>query len=372
MERPKITLSHFKTILIAPLDWGLGHATRCMPLIDLLLQKNYRIIIAGNGDSFFLLKEQYPSLTFYELPGYNISYAVGKNASFYALLQTPKILKTIKAENKAIAAIVQKEKIDLIISDNRYGVRNEQVKSIFICHQIALQAPNNFQFMNSVFLNLHLRQIHKFDALWIPDEENDSNLSGKLSHAITFKIPHTYIGIQSRFLNFKKTASFIDNLNFDILVVLSGPEPQRTFLESELIKKFKNRKEKILLVQGKTEKHTLKEEKNLTTVSYLNTNDLYTALQKAQVIICRSGYSTIMDLAVLGKRAILIPAQGQTEQEYLAATLASKGFAIECKQDSLDIENALEKLKTIDGFSVVRENRTKALEQLEIELEKYL
>ena len=113
MERQKITLSHSKTILIAPLDWGLGHATRCMPLIDLLVQKNYRIIIAGNGDSFFLLKEQYPSLTFYELPGYNISYAVGKNASFYALLQTPKILKTIKAENKAIAAIVQKEKIDL-------------------------------------------------------------------------------------------------------------------------------------------------------------------------------------------------------------------------------------------------------------------
>ncbi len=362
-------MSQQKTILIAPLDWGLGHATRCIPLIDLLSQKNHRVIIAGNGDSFFLLKEQYPNLTFYELPGYNISYAVGKNAAFQALLQTPKILKTISEENKAIAEIIKKEKIDLIISDNRYGVRNNNVKSVLICHQIALQAPSNLQFMNPVFLKLHLRQIHKFDALWIPDEENDSNLSGKLSHTILFKIPHAFIGIQSRFSNFKKTISFVDELDFDILVVLSGPEPQRSFLETELKKKLSNRTEKILFVQGKTEKYILSEENNITTVSYLNTNDLFSALQIAKVIICRSGYSTVMDLAVLCKKAILIPAEGQTEQEYLANILSKKGFAVECKQDSLDIETALEKLKTVDGFSLIRETRTKALE---IELIKYL
>ena len=357
-----------KTILIAPLDWGLGHATRCMPLIDLLLKKNHRVIIAGNSDSYFLLKEQYPDLTFYELPAYNISYAVGKNAAFYALLQTPKILKTIQQENKVTAAIVAKEKIDLIISDNRYGVRNNNVKSIFICHQIALQAPNIMRFMNPVFLRLHLQQIHKFDALWIPDEANENNLSGKLSHDISFNIPTTYIGIQSRFSNFIKERSFIDDLDFSMLIVLSGPEPQRTFLETELKKKFANKNFKILCVQGKTEKYSLKEENNITTVSYLNTNDLFTALQKAEVIICRSGYSTVMDLAVLGKRAILIPASGQTEQEYLAKTLENKGFAIECLQDNLDVSIACAKLDKINGFPTY----TTSTEKLEAELDKYL
>lgn len=362
MERQKIKLSTPKTILIAPLDWGLGHATRCMPLIDLLLQNKYCVIIAGNGDSFFLLKEQYTTLTFYELPGYNISYEVGKNAAFHALLQTPKILKTISAENKAIAEIAEKEKIDLIVSDNRYGVRHDKIKSIFICHHIALQVPSPFQFMNPVFLKLHLQQIHKFDVLWIPDEENETNLSGKLSHDINFNIPHTYIGIQSRFSNYVKNPSFIDSLSFDVLIVLSGVEPQRSFLENKLKQQFQHRNEKVLLVQGKTESYSLSEEGNITTVSYLNTNDLFSALQRATVIICRSGYSTVMDLAVLGKKAILIPAEGQTEQEYLAKTLAEKGFAVECKQDKIDIESAMKKLNTVDGFSLTREARGTALE----------
>lgn len=358
-----------KTILIAPLDWGLGHATRCIPLIDLLLQKNYRVIIAGNGDSLVLLKKNYPRLRFYELPAYNIRYEAGRNASVQGLLQTPKILKAIKAENKKIAAIAENEKIDLIISDNRYGVRHENIKSIFICHQIALQVPAPFQFMNPLFLKLHLLQIHKFDTLWIPDEKGEHNLSGELAHNIDFKIPSAYIGIQSRFSNYVKTPSSIDDLNFDVLIVLSGVEPQRSFLEHELKKQFQHRNEKVFLVKGKTEKYSLSEENNITVVSYLNTNDLFTALQKASVIICRSGYSSIMDLAVLGKSAILIPAEGQTEQEYLAKTLSKKGFAIECKQDNLDIENALKKLRKIPGFSVVHKTKSAALEK---EIDKLL
>lgn len=361
-------MSSAKNILVAPLDWGLGHATRCMSLIDLLLKKNHRVIIAGNGDSFFLLKETFPNLKFYELPGYNIKYDVGKNASVQGLLQTPKILRAISKENHVIEDIIVKEKIDLIISDNRYGVRNDKVKSIFICHHIALQAPNALQFMNPFFLQLHLRQIHKFDAIWIPDAEDNNNLSGKLAHNINFKIPHTYIGIQSRFSNYTKKPSSIDSLDFDILIVLSGVEPQRSFLEDVLKNKLKNNGEKILMVQGKTESYNLSEENNIITVSYLNTNDLFTALQKAKTIICRSGYSTVMDLAVLGKKAIFIPAEGQTEQEYLAKTLSEKGFAVECRQDNLEIENAIEKLKTISGFPAYETSTT----ELENEIDKIL
>ena len=350
-----------KTILIAPLDWGLGHATRCMPLIDLLLQKNYRIVIAANGDSYFLLKENYPTLTFYELPAYNIQYKNGKNAALQSLLQTPKILKTIQQENKLTQKIIEEEKIDLIISDNRYGVRSNRVKSIFICHQIALQAPTPFGFSNPFFLKLHLLQIHKFNALWIPDIEGSNNLSGKLSHGISFKIPHTFIGIQSRFLNHTKTTSFVDALDFSVLIVLSGVEPQRTSLENELIKKFLNRKEKVLLVQGKTAAFVQSNEQNITIVSYLNTNDLLSAIQKASIIIARSGYSTVMDLATLGKRAIFIPAEGQTEQEYLAKSLTQKKLGVECKQATLNLEEAMIALKKINDNNAYPVNTTTAL-----------
>lgn len=337
-------------------------------MIDLLLKKKHRVLIAGNGDSFYLLKEQYPELTFYELPGYNISYPSGKNASVHALLQTSKVLKTIAKENKAIEAILAKENIDLIISDNRYGVRNAKVKSIFICHQIALQAPNSMRFMNPVFLKLHLRQIHKFDVVWIPDAENKNNLSGKLSHDIAFKIPHTYIDIQSRFANYVAEKSFISELDFEILVVLSGPEPQRTFLENELKKKLQTIASKVFLVKGKTSEQKIETENNVTTINYLNTNDLFVALQKAKTIICRSGYSTVMDLAVLGKKAIFIPTEGQTEQEYLAETLAQKKYAVVCKQNTLNIEEALKQLDFIDGFTRYKTN----LKILENELDKLL
>lgn len=322
-----------------------------MPLIDLLLQQGHRVLIAGNGDSFYLLKEQYPSLTFYELPGYNITYAVGKNAAFHALLQTPKILRTIREEHKAIAAIAQQESIDLIISDNRYGVRHPKIKSVIICHQIALQAPKGFSCVNPVFLSMHLKQLQTFDALWIPDAAEDDNLSGKLSHGIDFKIPHTYIGIQSRFANYQPQPSFIDHIDFSIVAILSGPEPQRTHLENKLMQQLSQQSEKVLLIQGKTETLQQHTTGTITTISYLNTNDLFCALQKAKTIICRSGYSTIMDLAALGKKAILIPAEGQTEQEFLAETLDAKGFAVACKQDSLPLKDALKKLELISGFS---------------------
>ncbi|MDB5226381.1 MAG: glycosyltransferase [Bacteroidota bacterium] len=357
-----------KTVLVAPLDWGLGHATRCMPLIDLLLKKDHRVIIAGNADSFFLLKEQYPQLTFYELPGYNISYPAGKNAATASLFQAPKILQTIQKENKAIEKILKVEKIDLIISDNRYGVRSAGVKSILICHHIAMQAPHHLRFMNPLFLKLHLQQINKFDALWIPDEEGENNLSGKLSHDISFKIPHTYVGIQSRFFNFNKTTSFVDELDFTMLAVLSGPEPQRSFLQQELMRKLSWLPDKVLFVEGRTEKQTNSTEGNITTVSYLNTNDLFTALQKASVIICRSGYSTVMDLAVLGKKAICIPANGQTEQEYLGKSLSEKGFVVLCDQDKLDLDSALKQQETIPGFPAYKTSTDK----MEMELEKYL
>jgi predicted glycosyltransferase len=204
--------------------------------------------------------------------------------------------------------------------------------------------------MNPLFLNVHLQQLHKFNALWIPDESREPNLSGALSHNIHFKMPATYIGIQSRFSNFEKMPSFIEALEFSILVVLSGPEPQRSQLEEELKAKLKAENKKVLIVSGKTSAQRIIEEGNITLISYLNANDLFSALQKASVIVCRSGYSTVMDLAALRKKAILIPTDGQTEQEYLARRLSKKRYAATCSKNKFDIQAALKQLETIHGF----------------------
>ncbi len=335
MERQKVTLSNSKTILITPLDWGLGHATRCIPLIDLLIQKNHRVIIAGNGDSFYLLKEQYPELTFYELPGYNISYAVGKNASVHALLQTPKILKIIREENKLIADILQKEKVDLIISDNRYGVRNEKVKSIFICHQIALQAPNSMRFMNPVFLKLHLRQIHKFDVLWIPDEAGQNNLTGILNWGVSIKgavIRH--IGLLSRFQQLEPEKIDPDLIPVpDILAMISGPEPQRKRFEKLLIRKLSDLPYRSVILQGIPSASEIKKAaSNVWLVSHLSSRQMLYLMKEASLIIARGGYSTIMDLRVLEKKAVLVPTPGQPEQEYLCSRMQQLGYFTCIKQ----------------------------------------
>jgi hypothetical protein len=207
--------------------------------------------------------------------------------------------------------------------------------------------------MNPFFLNLHLRQIRKFDALWIPDTEGEPNLSGKLAHDILFPIPHQFIGIQSRFADYQSSPSFVDELEFSILVVLSGPEPQRTHAEEKLIKVLKKRNEKVLFARGRTAVQHLHTDENITLVNYLSTNDMYVALNKAEVIICRSGYSTVMDLAVLGKKAVFIPAEGQTEQEYLAKRAEENGFGVNCPQDKLDLNKALEKISRLKGFNAV-------------------
>ncbi len=343
-----------KTILIAPLDWGLGHATRCMPLIDHFLENGAKIILGGNGFSLNLLKDKYPVLPFYELPGYNIQYPVGKNAAIQTLLQAPHILKTIKEEQAAIEKIVSENHVDIILSDNRWGAWSKRSKNIFLCHQVAVQAPPPFGWTNRLLLRYHFGLIKKFDALWIPDDPGEKNLSGKLSHGFSIPIPHSYIGIQSRFSKFITAAD--RGKTHNIVALLSGAEPQRTFFEGQLTAQLQNVNEDCLLIQGVTDKKEMRSQDRLDIISYMQAEELLPVLQQANSIVCRAGYSTLMDLAVLGKKAILVPTPGQTEQEYLAGELSKKGMAVSVKQENFDLTVAIEKLKTINGFNAFRTN----------------
>lgn len=337
-----------KKFLVAPLNWGLGHATRCIPIIQELLNQNQHVFIASDGRALELLKKEFPGLTFFNLPSYPHIYP-DENGSMAGkmLLSFPFFLRTVFKEHHQIKKIILQNKIDVVISDNRYGARSEKIKSIFITHQINIRCPENLKWMERFINKLNHLFISKFSTCWIPDSEGQSNLSGELSHPCKLKIPFQYIGPLSRFTG----KSSKREAKYDLLILLSGPEPQRTILEKNLMKQLTNTGKKILIVKGVTE---AQEEKSLndkiSTVNYLKSEDLLERILESEMIISRSGYSGIMDLVTLGKRAIFIPTPRQTEQEYLAKYFHDKGIFYFQEQNKFDLSASLNEAKSYNGF----------------------
>ncbi|MBV1922725.1 MAG: glycosyltransferase [Flavobacteriaceae bacterium] len=327
-----------KTILIAPLHWGLGHATRCIPIINALINFNFNVIIASDGGALLLLQKEFPLLKTIELPSYQIEYPKkGKNFKLNLLLKLPAIRKAISEEKKIIEELVNNNSLDGIISDNRFGVHHENIPSVFITHQIKVLSGST-TFISS---KIHHNIIKKFDECWVPDIESKINLSGKIGHVKSTHFKVKYIGVLSRMKKLNLP------MVYDIIILLSGPEPQRTLLEVQLLEIFKESKYKVLMVRGVVEnnqiKHTLK---NITIVNFMATTELEKAINESDLVVSRSGYTTIMDLTVLEKKAFLIPTPGQFEQEYLAKRLKKLELVASCRQDNFN----LDKLKDIKDY----------------------
>jgi uncharacterized protein (TIGR00661 family) len=329
-----------KRILVAPLDWGIGHATRCIPIINALISQNYDVVLAADGRPLHLLSREFPNLEMIRFSGYNIKYHSYLPMSISMLLQIPKLLWSINKENQTIKQIVKNYKIDGIISDNRFGLFCNDVPTVFVTHQLEIQSP----YFTSSIRDLNYKYINNFDVCWIMDDKK-INLAGSLSTPKVLPKNNVYIGMQSRF---EKSET---EKEYDFLAIVSGPEPQRTILEKGLIKALKNREEKSLIVLGKPEMNTNEKLGNLTIKSYLSAKDLNTAILQSELIICRPGYSTVMDLAKLEKKAFFIPTPGQTEQEYLANNFMREGICFSQKQSKFDFEKAINESKNYSGFS---------------------
>ncbi len=328
-----------KRILITPLNWGLGHATRCIPIINELLHQGCEVIIGTDGRALHLLKAEYPSLTILELPAYNISYRTNNMIANIAP-QILKVLKVIQKEHQIIQKIVKEYQIDAIISDNRYGCYSKNVYSIFLTHQLNIKIPNQTIENGVAFFNKKL--IKRFDACWIPDyEKEEESLAGILSRNNGLKNIQ-YIGTLTRMV-YSQT-----KIKRDILVILSGPEPQRTYFEEKVIKQLKELPLKSLIIKGKTETHKkYRVNTNVMIQNFMTAPQLNQAILESKFIITRSGYSTIMDLAVLGTKALFIPTPGQTEQEYLAKYFNKKNIYLTQSQKELDVAKAL---KTVPNY----------------------
>ncbi len=331
------------TILVAPLDWGLGHATRCIPIIKYLLQKQCRVVIAVAGLHKKLLQQEFEHLEFIHLDGYGIKYAK-KNVLLSLVMQLPQFIKNVKKEHNWLQKVVDEHKIDAVISDNRYGLYTGKVPCVFITHQLQVKAPRFFNWVESMVRKRMYYLINYFNECWVPDAaiEKDS-LTGTLSHPKVLPvIPVKYIGWLTRFDGAGATEK-----KYTATVSLSGPEPQRSLLEAIILPQLKKMTGNFLIIRGIPGETALPSLPiNITAVNHLAAADMQMAFLQSNYIISRSGYSTLMDMKVLQCKCIFIPTPGQTEQEYLGKSLAAKKMAIVKQQSNFNLVAALQEAET--------------------------
>jgi len=306
-----------KTVIVAPLDWGLGHATRCIPILHELIKNKNTVIIATSGRSLELLKQEFPALAFEEIPSYGITYSKSAFGMFLKLLiQIPKSLITKKKESIVADKLVKRYNAHLLISDNRFGMHSKHCKSIFITHQIRIRLPFLLRFLEYPFFIINRTMISKFDECWIPDYAGSKNLSGILSHSWSVPNSHFIGPLTGR-------EKMICPQIYDIVAILSGPEPQRSMFETQLRTILPYLPYNSCLVRGVLAgKNYATKVGNCTIQTFATNNEINQLLNGSRIIISRAGYSSIMDYEKLAIKAILVPTPGQSEQEYLADYLA--------------------------------------------------
>ena len=324
-------------ILVAPLDWGLGHATRCIPIIKELALHGCEITLAGEGAQEILLKKEFPALQFLSLPGYRIQYAGGGYKMAWKILrQIPELRKTIQNEKKWLKKNVIEFGFDAVISDNRYGLYHKNIPCVFITHQLLIKSP--WKWTEKIIQKQNYSFINQFTECWIPDNEGPDNFAGALSHPAQMpNRPVYYTGPLSRF----RSTGLPEKPNY-LLIILSGPEPQRSIFENIIISQISDYKGTATIVRGLPGTPSLiPSTDSIHFYNHLCAEELNIEMEKAAFVIARSGYSTLMDAMALNKKCILVPTPGQTEQEYLAKYFAKKGYSIFTSQTNFSLNEAL-------------------------------
>lgn len=332
-------LSSIPVILIAPLDWGLGHTTRCIPLIHQLVQNGCRVIIAAEGAGQQLLQQEFPQAVFIARKGYRVQYAQHKKwMPLKMLLQLPRIGWRIWEEHRWLQKVVKEYGVNGIISDNRPGLFHPTVPSVYITHQLSIQTGHPFT--AAIANAMHHWFIKKFTQCWVPDFEGDNSIAGALSQSQKQLTHLQFIGGLSRFNRLAEMP-----IKYDLLLLLSGPEPQRSIFENRLLSQLQSFSGRVLLVRGLpnssnglsvTVKNGQVDSRNHLSASALNV-----AIQQSRLVVCRSGYTSVMDLIKLQQPAILVPTPGQTEQEYLGRYLHQKQIFYSVEQQDFLLEKAI-------------------------------
>ena len=334
--------------LVAPMNWGLGHASRCIPLVRRLIQEGHEVILGGDGESLTLLRKHFPKLRYTYLAPLNLRYSAGKRQVWAMLKALPKLFLWSLKDHAMLQAVLREEPIDYVLSDNRFGLyinrpktNDHRPSTIYLTHQLHIMLPRPWRWLDPLVARLHARIYTRFNKVWIPDYEDAAkSLAGELSHLkiSNFKSQISnlqYIGPLSRFEDYDRSQDNPIAQNYTVVAVLSGLEPHRTLLEKEIVARYLDTDEQVLIVQGLVNlPNTRFKRRNITLVPSITDTELVPVLMNAKHIIARSGYSTIMDLHALGllpsknetpnPQIELIPTPGQPEQEYLSAYFTEK------------------------------------------------
>jgi hypothetical protein len=296
---------HDKRILISPLNWGMGHVARCIPLIDMLLKNGNTLFVAANSHQIKIFKCYFPLLQYIEHSGYPFGFGGKGRFEMDLLRHMNKLRGRLKNELKEVEFLVDLHKIDVVISDHRYGFRSEKCPSIFLTHQLNLPV----KWYEGWVQKIHHNYLRKFDEIWVPDKE-DSPYAGELSrNKASFNAK--YIGILSRFSMVEKVEKDLDEI-----IIVSGPTVYaEQFLKEILRSQEKPTKDKVVICSDE-----LIPIENIAGFTFISSKDWRVAdsyILRAKKIISRSGYSTLMDLQELNVSYEISATPGQREQEYL-------------------------------------------------------
>lgn len=338
-------------VLISPLDWGLGHATRCIPVIRQLIVQGHSVTVAGHGRSYILLQKEFPNLESIELPGFSPSYSRSEKILQHLFLQLPQFIKSVFDEHRTLKKLLSQHSFDVIISDNRYGLWNKNTLNVLITHQVMIKTPGWLRFAEYLLYRISRKLISRFDECWIPDYATAPGLSGDLSHKYTLPSNARFVGPLSRFHQVEPSLIKTDSER-KITAVISGPEPQRSIFEALLTGQLSKMNLPTLIIGGRPEsgQGTIRAG-NLSIIPFLDSDDLLSAVNSSSLVICRSGYSSVMDLASLGTKAIFVPTPGQTEQIYLAEMHQQAGSALYRSQEKLNLIEDITEAAKLPGFT---------------------
>lgn len=357
--RPKVVFS--------PLDWGLGHTTRSIPLLQLLEALDFELVIACNSIQYKLLHPLFPGARFLPLNGYGIRFGTSRWGTLLRIgFQALKILTKIKSENQWVKHFCLEEKPSFLLSDSRFGFHSSACPSVFITHQVQIKTGLG-KLIDRLINRINHHYLRRFNECWVPDVANNAqSLAGELSaNIVDSSVKLNYVGPLSRF----RASTQSPPVDGPVTLLLSGPEPQRSLLEASLLKEAAALPDSFILVRGLPGDSPLPiTSSNIQCHNHLPPDALSQLLEGSSLVISRSGYSSLMDYSAIGCKAILIPTPGQAEQEYLAAYWAGKGWALSFSQEQFSLSTAVRLGRSFSFQPIPRANtdlRATLLESLQ-------
>lgn len=334
-------------IIYSICSWGLGHATRSLPVIRQLIKDNHHLTIISHGRSLQLLQNELNDAVDYkEIPDYPM--LVSKNTQQFiakSMVYWPLFIKRMEEGLQQLGKLLKQIPCDRIISDGRYDMYSKHIPSFFISHQIRIMNPLRLHLFERGSETFNQFFFKRFQDIIIPDYK-ENNLSGDLSHNLQ-KIDENQLHYVGMLSDFERKPL---NKDIDYFISLSGPEPQRSILEEKIRSQIQDLSGNIIMSLGKTEETTSSSDDDIKTYPYLPKEKRENLLNRSKLVISRSGYSTIMDLAVIGTKAFMIPTPGQIEQEYLAQHLKQTSICHSTTQNKLNLSNDISIAKKTKGF----------------------